>query len=346
MEHHEFQSWMVETALPLWATAGRDPSGFFYERLKMDGTPDREAIRRTRVQFRQIYVFSAAYLLGFRPDGADIALQAFKKAREQAWGADGRPGWVHLVGPDGAVVDAKRDAYDQAFALLALAWLYRTRHDPEIRAAIDETLAFVDAWIAARSGGWWESVAPEGDAEAASALRHQNPHMHALEAMMALYEATGERSFLDRAREVYHLFAARFFDRTANVVIEYFDADWRPAPPRRISASNPAIWPNGCILIREYQRLTGDDRRQPSPIRYSPSTLGAGPGSLGPVPGRRADVSTARCPARRAAGSGRRPSGLKATLWRNTAPSGDQRRCARHALAELGRSALRVSFRR
>lgn len=257
MEHHEFQSWMVETALPLWATAGRDPSGYFYEQLKLDGSSDPQAVRRTRVQFRQIYVYSAAYLLGFRPDGADLARAAFDSARAMAWAPDGRPGWAHLIGPDGSVVDAKRDAYDQAFALLALAWLYRTRHDPEIRAAIDETLAFVDAWIAARSGGWWESVAPEGDAEAASKLRRQNPHMHALEAMMALYEATGERSFLDRAREVYHLFAARFFDRTANVVIEYFDADWRPAPPRhqRIEPGHMAEW---VYLIREYERLTGD----------------------------------------------------------------------------------------
>ena len=248
---------MVETALPLWATAGRDPSGFFYERLHLDGSPDKEAIRRTRVQFRQIYVYSAAYLLGFRPDGADLARAAFDKAREQCWAPDGRPGWVHLVNPDGSVNDPKRDAYDQAFALLALAWLYRTRHDPEIRAAIDETLAFVDGLIAARSGGWWESVGSDGSAKSPTDLRRQNPHMHALEAMMALYEATGERSFLDRAREVYHLFAARFFDRTANVVIEYFDADWRPASPRhqRIEPGHMAEW---VYLIREYERLTGD----------------------------------------------------------------------------------------
>ncbi|MCI4663527.1 MAG: mannose-1-phosphate guanylyltransferase/mannose-6-phosphate isomerase [Neomegalonema sp.] len=252
-----FQRWMVEEALPLWASNGRDPSGFFYERLKLDGAPDREAVRRTRVQFRQIYVYSAAYLLGFCPEGADIAHAAFRKVREQAWAPDGTPGWAHLIGPDGTVVDPKRDAYDQAFALLALAWLYRTRHDPSIREAIDETLSFVDARIAVRSGGWCEAVAPEGGVEAASELRRQNPHMHALEAMMALYEATGERGFLDRAREIYHLFAARFFDRSADVVIEYFDADWRPAPPRRqrIEPGHMAEW---VFLIREYERLTGD----------------------------------------------------------------------------------------
>ncbi|MEM9724680.1 MAG: mannose-1-phosphate guanylyltransferase/mannose-6-phosphate isomerase [Pseudomonadota bacterium] len=270
MQHHEFQSWMVETALPLWATSGRDPSGFFYEQLTKDGAPDPTASRRTRVQFRQIYVFAAAYLLGFRPDGAEIAALAFERVKEMAWAPDGKPGWAHLIGPDGTVLDARRDAYDQAFALMALAWLYRTRHDPAIRAAIDETLAFVDVWIAARSGGWWESVAGGGAQPAnrtagktkapppGPALRRQNPHMHALEAMMALYEATGERSFLDRAREVYHLFAARFFDRTANVVIEYFDEDWRPAPPRnqRIEPGHMAEW---VYLIREYERLTGDN---------------------------------------------------------------------------------------
>lgn len=250
-----FERWMVERALPLWAGAGRDAAGAFHERLTLDGAPDSAAIRRVRVQFRQIYVYAAADLLGLHPGGADIALAAFDRIRQDAWAADGQPGWAHLLNPDRTVLDGRRDAYDQAFALFAMAWLWRAKPTAEVASAIAETLAFVDDGLSARSGGWWERAGEDdgGDGD----LRRQNPHMHALEAMLALYEATGERAYLDRAREIYHLFAARFYDWPSAVVIEYFDADWRRAPDahQRIEPGHMAEW---VYLIREYERLTGE----------------------------------------------------------------------------------------
>ncbi len=251
-----FERWMREDALPLWAEAGRDAEGLFYEALRFDGTPDRDRVRRVRVQFRQIYVFSAAKLLGLREDGADIALRAFDATRARAWAPDGKPGWAHLLGPDGAVVDATRDAYDQAFALMALAWAWRATAEPRVKAAVEETLAFVDEDLAARSGGWWEAVRSDAPGRG-PALRRQNPHMHALEAMLALYEAFGDRDYLDRARQIFHLFAGRFFDWSDRVVIEYFDLDWRPAPAarQRVEPGHMAEW---VYLIREYERLTGE----------------------------------------------------------------------------------------
>ena len=74
-----FERWMVERALPLWAGRGRDADGAFYERLGPDGAPDLLAVRRVRVQFRQVYVYAAAHLLGVFPEGAEIAAQAFAR---------------------------------------------------------------------------------------------------------------------------------------------------------------------------------------------------------------------------------------------------------------------------
>ncbi|MEL6277378.1 MAG: mannose-1-phosphate guanylyltransferase/mannose-6-phosphate isomerase [Pseudomonadota bacterium] len=248
----EFDEWMRDRVLPLWSGVGRDANGAFYESLTLDGAPDVDAVRRVRVQFRQIYVYACAYTLGIAPDGLQIARTAFDRVREDAWAPDGAPGWTHLQNPDRTVLDASRDAYDQAFSLLAMAWLYRAQPDPEIRKAIDQTVAFLDTGFAARSGGWWERADTEID------LRRQNPHMHALEAMMALYEATGERDFLDRAREIYHLFAARFYSWSDHVVIEYFDLDWRPAAPayQRLEPGHMAEW---VYLLREYERLAGEN---------------------------------------------------------------------------------------
>ncbi|MEO1330931.1 MAG: AGE family epimerase/isomerase [Pseudomonadota bacterium] len=256
--NHWFEEWMVEKALPLWSGPGVDPDGAFFETLDFDGTPNAASHRRVRVQFRQIFACSAASLLNLAPGGDDAAMRAFDRASARAWAPDGAPGWVHLLSADGRVQDAKRDAYDQAFALLGLAWLNRARPGRAVMDAIERTVSFVDANFAARSGGWWETVGREArEAPGEPQLRRQNPHMHALEAMLALYESTGERGYLDRAREIYHLFAARFYDWTSNVVIEYFDADWRPASRarQRVEPGHMAEW---VYLIREYERLTGE----------------------------------------------------------------------------------------
>ncbi|MEL6978423.1 MAG: AGE family epimerase/isomerase, partial [Pseudomonadota bacterium] len=125
METRAFQDWMVETALPLWAGAGRDAAGGFHEQLTLHGAPDAAASRRVRVQFRQIMVFCAAHSLGLRADGAAIARRAFDRVRKTAWAPDGQPGWIHRISAEGAPLDLSRRAVDQAFALLGLAWLRR-----------------------------------------------------------------------------------------------------------------------------------------------------------------------------------------------------------------------------
>ena len=71
------KSWVVEDALPLWGETGFDAArGSFIERLTFEGAPMHAAPRRAMVQARQIYVFSHAALLGWRPRGRADRAQA------------------------------------------------------------------------------------------------------------------------------------------------------------------------------------------------------------------------------------------------------------------------------
>ena len=73
-----FRTWMVDDALPVWATAGRDAAGFgFQEHLTLDGLPAGVPFKRMRVQARQIYVFSHAHHLGLF-GGIDAAADALR----------------------------------------------------------------------------------------------------------------------------------------------------------------------------------------------------------------------------------------------------------------------------
>lgn len=246
------RDWAIGQALPLWAEAGRDPHGGFYEKLTLEGRPDAGAIRRLRVQARQIYVYSHADILGWRPGGADIAARALDRLLDIAGAEDGAAGWPHLLTPDGGVHDPRRDLYDHAFMLLALAWLHRAGEPRALKLA-EATFGFVQRALAdAEHGGWRED-------DAGRTPRRQNPHMHMFEAMMALYEATGEERWLAQAGAIFHLFGARFFDPAAGALREHFTAGWGVDPGPRGQTAEPGHEVEWVWLLGEYRRLSGAD---------------------------------------------------------------------------------------
>jgi mannose/cellobiose epimerase-like protein (N-acyl-D-glucosamine 2-epimerase family) len=116
---------VIEHCLPLWSGEGWDAAaGGFVDRLAPDGLADRQAPRRVFVQARQIYCFAKAAQMGWYADGRAIALKGLEHLLAKAKSPDGRPGYVHKLTPDGAALDPRRDTYDHAFVLLALATVY------------------------------------------------------------------------------------------------------------------------------------------------------------------------------------------------------------------------------
>ena len=252
------KSWVVGEALPLWAEAGFDPArGSFVERLTFEGKPLLDAPRRAMVQARQIYVFSHAALIGWRPQGKAIALEAAHRLIDRYHGSDGGHGWVFSVHPDGAISNPKRDFYVQAFALFGLAWAYKLAPEPRFLTAALTTLEVLDRHFKSPSGGF-HSALPADEAK-----REQNPHMHLFEAMLAWFEATGREMFLARAAELDAMMTARFFQPRTGILAEYFDGDWNPREGIHGRICEPGHHFEWSWLLRRYARLTG---RADSPI--------------------------------------------------------------------------------
>ncbi|MGP9813729.1 AGE family epimerase/isomerase [Rhodopseudomonas sp. NSM] len=262
---------IIDHSLPLWATEGWDQaSGGFVERLDRSGRADREAPRRLRVQARQIYCFAKAAKSGWYPEGRAIALKGLEYLLEKAKGPDGRPGFVHLLGADGATLDARRDCYDHAFVLLALSNVYALERDAQVRSEIDEFVGFLDGEMRSSHGGYLESVPP-------ALPRRQNPHMHLLEAMVAAFDATNDVGFQTRAGELFALFAAHFYDKPRRVLGEYFEDDWSRIEPVRVEPGHQAEW---VWLLKQFQRISGcptahyRERLLSSTLRYRDEATG------------------------------------------------------------------------
>ncbi len=276
MTMRSYVDWVSGAALPLFLARGVDPATeLFRERLHLDGTPDADADLRLRTHMRQAYVFAHAAILGLLPREAAIgtAVAAMDGIRARAWAPDGRPGWVHRLSGDGRVVDAKRDLYDHAFVLHALAWMGAATDDPRYHAWADETLDAIDRVMAAEAGGWAESDARE-------LPRRQNPHMHLLEACLALHETSGAPRHLARAAEIVSLFRTRFFDEGIGTLREFFGPRWEIDPDRswRLDPGHMMEW---VWLLRRYARSAGQPvARHTAALFAAAERLGFGGGDF------------------------------------------------------------------
>ena len=246
-------AWTRETALPFWGSVGVDEKrGGFHERLDLTGQPVQNVPKRLMVQGRQLYVYSHAAMLGWHDDGKRLAGRCVEYLLSSFYQADGRPGWVFALAPDGSIANPMRDGYGHAFILLGLAWYYRLTHDAQVLPVVDNTIGFLDKGLASPKGGY-------RDAEPApDAIRRQNPHMHLLEAFLALYEATGRNEYRDHALQMFELFKTRFFQPSTGTLCEYLTDELAPQPGPKGDIVEPGHHYEWVWLLRQLQRLAGE----------------------------------------------------------------------------------------
>ncbi len=265
--------WFRNDAAPRWARAAWDDAhGGFFEALDFDGKPVRGP-RRVRVQSRQVYTFSMIGKRGWHADAESIAAKGFDYLIRRACPEDGARGCVHLLADDGAVLDDRRDLYDQAFLLLACAARITAAKCDRAAALAERTVAFLDRELASPHGGWRESDRGE-------LPRRQNPHMHLFEAFMALYSATADAAWRDKADIVAGLFDLAFYDAATGALIEYLSDDWKERDPERGQAIEPGHMMEWVWLFGLYEPIAGADRRNIMHALYESAKRHAGDGFL------------------------------------------------------------------
>jgi len=266
------RDWLFRQALPLWAQAGIDAEGRFFEKLDFDGRPITSLPRRTRVQARQVYVFAEAASLGWT-EGEAVARRGLDALIRDHRREDGL--WVRAVDDAGAVIDATPDLYDLAFILFGLAAAHRVLKDERARPLALETLAVIEAQMADPvHGGWQEALPPV-------LPRRQNPHMHMLEALLAWQAVAPAPAFDAAARRVLDLFDRRFFDREHLMLGEFYDRDWTVRPGSEGQCIEPGHHMEWVWLLGEAARLGLPDLSSAARALYTSAlTCGLRPDGL------------------------------------------------------------------
>lgn len=216
-------SWFTTQALPLWSTTGTDwARGGFAEKLTAQGQAVDEA-RRTRVVARQLYVFSVARKLGWATDPTPWLDHGLSFLFERLRQPDGT--YAAGVSPEGALLNARFDLYEQAFALFAMASVHRfdaTRY-AHLPAQAHQLMDVLEA-------GWRHPVLGFEEARPRSLPLLSNPHMHLFEAVLQWAEATPHDAsrWLALADELGELALRHLIEAASGLVTERFDGDWQP----------------------------------------------------------------------------------------------------------------------
>lgn len=215
------RTWLCEVAAPLWARRGRTPSGLFAERMTHDGVPD-ESYFRVFVQARHIFAFATIGRLGWDGPWRELITETMEAVVKGARRTDGF--FVHRLNAAAEPLDTRVDLYDQAFVLFALANTGAASSEAKWFDIAEDLLDTIERNWSHPGGGFTEGeiVDPR--------VRRQNPHMHLLEATMALSEASGRARFAARADTIADLAATKFIDRETGALLEYFTDDLEPAP--------------------------------------------------------------------------------------------------------------------
>ena len=221
--------WLMDQALSLFAffqPSALNPAGGFHA-LARDGSPltsDREGgtVQHLHTTTRMIYSFALARDLGVA--GADKVIDhgmdfLWSRHRDSQYG-----GYFWGVDDRGAPEPVKQ-AYGHAFVLLAASAAKRASHPDADRLLADITDVIKTKFWEPAVGATTEDYSP--DWRALDAYRGQNSNMHLTEALMAAFQATGTKMYLEMAESIAQLIVHKHAQAADWRVPEHFDGQWQ-----------------------------------------------------------------------------------------------------------------------
>ena len=207
-----------------------DPSGGFYHFYKDDGAIYDARTRHLVSSTRFVFNFSMAWRQFQEPADRERVLHGLRFLRDAHRNPEtGGYAWT-LDWNDGQkkVTDDTNHCYGLAFVLLAYAHAIMAGVD-EARAWLDETYDLMERRFWEPAHGLYADEA-NGDWSTLYPYRGQNANMHACEAMLAAFDATGDTKYLWRAETLAHNITVRQAALYGNLVWEHYNSDWSVDP--------------------------------------------------------------------------------------------------------------------
>lgn len=233
--HRAFLAADARRQLDFFRPSLRDDGGF--DVLAWDGTPLPDAPQELHTTTRLVHSYAMGKAFG--DAGADRIIDA---GMDFLWTQHRDPrhgGYLWSVGRAG-VGDGVKLAYGHVFVLLAASSARDAGHPDADRLLADITEVIETRYWDEARGLLRDEFAE--DWTPFSTYRGMNANMHGVEAMLAAFETTGNRVWLDRAGRVLAFFTDRMAAAHGWRIPEHYTEDWQVDPGY---SGNPMFRPAG-----------------------------------------------------------------------------------------------------
>jgi mannose/cellobiose epimerase-like protein (N-acyl-D-glucosamine 2-epimerase family) len=218
-----FLSQHIQTTMDFYHPQAIDPQGGFFHFYRDDGTvydaKTRHLVSSTR------FIFN--YCEASRQFDNEQYLAAARHGLDYLRSTHLNPttgGYAWLI-EAGEPIDQTNHCYGLAFVLLA--------YSSAVKAGITEALPWLQQTFELMEQHFWSAsdglYADEASADwkTVSPYRGQNANMHSCEALIAAYQATAEKRYLERALLLAHNICVRQTQTTQGQIWEHYDLAWQ-----------------------------------------------------------------------------------------------------------------------
>jgi len=210
----------VRHTMAFYDPVARDPHGGFFHYFKDDGAVYDRSHRHLVSSTRFVFNYAMAAREFRRDDYRALAEHGLRFLRDAH--RDARTGGYAWTLRDGQPEDRTNHCYGVAFVLLAYATARKAGIDTQ--AWMDETWNLLERYFWDPAAGLYRD---EADAQwNFSAYRGQNANMHMCEAMLAAFEASTDRRYLERAMTLADNMTRRQAAKADGLVWEHYDQNW------------------------------------------------------------------------------------------------------------------------
>ena len=219
--HRRWLQGQADSLFRFFETESFNPAGGFNALDGAGRAISGPVVRALHVTTRMVHCFAIGHLLG-RPGAADFVDHGVDALLNRH--RDSVHGGYYWSFDDDGPREREKLAYGHAFVLLAASSAKMVGHPLAERLLSDISDILDKRFWEEQHGASAEEFA--ADWSPISSYRGQNSNMHLTEALMAAFEATGERIYLTRAESIADLILRRLAAVEGWRVPEHFHADW------------------------------------------------------------------------------------------------------------------------
>jgi mannose/cellobiose epimerase-like protein (N-acyl-D-glucosamine 2-epimerase family) len=264
----KFEKTLTENILGFWYPKTIDPAGGYILNHDLAGKPKGPGSRAIVTQARMVWFYARMARFGHEPKKMlEAADHGYKFLRERMWDSK-YGGFYWEVDALGKATKSNKHLYGQAFALYALAeyamasarkdvrefalsffnLLEKQSHDPVHGGYVEYFLA---DWATPPINE------PPYVGGGAVGMKLMNTHLHLMEAMTSLYQATRHASVRERLLELISIESNAVIRKPYVAATDKYDRDWSPRIEGDLAKVSYGHDLENCWLLTEANRAAG-----------------------------------------------------------------------------------------